>query len=60
MANRRVSTTAKAHLSELVGEVAYQGQHVIIERRGQPMAALVGMNELAVVCGFEMVVSNQG
>ncbi len=48
MANRRVSTAAaKAHLSALVGEVAYQGKHVIIERRGQAMAALVGMDELA-------------
>jgi len=48
MATRRVSTAAaKAHLSALVGEVAYQGQHVIIERRGQPMAAIVGMDDLA-------------
>ncbi len=48
MANQRVSTaTAKAHLSALVGEVAYQGKHVIIERRGQPMAAIVGMDDLA-------------
>ncbi len=48
MATRRVSTAAaKAHLSALVGEVAYQGEHVIIERRGQPMAALVGMDDFA-------------
>jgi prevent-host-death family protein len=48
MATRRVSAAAaKAHLSALVGEVAYRGEHVIIERRGQPMAALVGMDDLA-------------
>lgn len=48
MATQRVSmAAAKAHLSALVGEVAYQGKHVIIERRGQPMAALVGMDDLA-------------
>ena len=48
MANRRVSTAmAKAHFSALVGEVAYRGKHVIIERRGQPMAAIVGMDDLA-------------
>jgi len=48
MVNRHVSTTtAKAHLSTLVGEVAYQGEHVIIERRGQPMAAMIGMRDFA-------------
>ncbi len=44
MVNRHMSTTtAKAHLSALIEEVAYRGEHVIIERRGQPMAAMIGM-----------------
>jgi prevent-host-death family protein len=48
MMGRRVSiTTAKTHLPVLVGEVANKGQHVIIERRGQPIAAIVGMDALA-------------
>lgn len=47
MVSRRVNiTTAKAHLSVLVGEVANRGQHVIIERRGQPIAAIVGKDVL--------------
>ncbi len=37
---------AKAHFSALVAEVAYGGQHVIIERRGKPLAALVSMADL--------------
>lgn len=37
---------AKAHMSELVAEVAYRGTHVIIERRGKPVAALVSVAEL--------------
>ncbi|MDP2936064.1 MAG: type II toxin-antitoxin system Phd/YefM family antitoxin [Dehalococcoidia bacterium] len=40
------SAEAKAHLSELVGQVAYGGDHVIIERRGKPVAALVSVAEL--------------
>ena len=37
---------AKAHLSELMAEVAYGGDHVIIERRGKPLAALVSIADL--------------
>ena len=33
-------------LSALVAEVAYAGQHVIIERRGKPLAALVSLKDL--------------
>lgn len=44
---RRVSTAnAKAHLSALVTEVAFGGQRVIIERRGKPLAALVGLDDM--------------
>ena len=37
---------AKAKLSALVAEVAFGGSHVVIERRGKPLAALVSMNDL--------------
>ena len=44
---RRVSVArAKAELSALMAAVAYQGQHVVIERRGKPMAALVSVGDL--------------
>lgn len=44
---RRVSAAeAKAHLSSLVAEVAYGNKHVIIERRGKPLAALISVAEL--------------
>jgi len=33
--------TAKNHLSELLGRVAYGGETVLITRRGRPMAKLV-------------------
>jgi len=43
----RVSVAkAKAELSALMAAVAYQGRHVIIERRGRPMAALVSVDDL--------------
>ena len=42
----RVSVAkAKAELSALMAAVAYQGRHVIIERRGRPMAALVSVDD---------------
>lgn len=44
---KRVSAAkAKAQLSELMSQVAYGGEHVIIERRGKPLAALVSIAEL--------------
>jgi prevent-host-death family protein len=45
---RTVSATeAKAHLSALMEEVAHGGQPLIIERRGQPLVAMVRVQELA-------------
>jgi prevent-host-death family protein len=35
----------KANLSELVAEVAYTGQSIVITKRGRPMAKLVPVNE---------------
>ncbi len=44
---KKVSTAqAKAKFSALVADVAQGGEHVIIERRGKPLAALVSIEEL--------------
>jgi prevent-host-death family protein len=32
---------AKKHFSELLGRVAYGGEHVLISKRGKPLAMLV-------------------
>jgi antitoxin YefM len=39
-------TEAKAHLSELMARVGYGGERFVIERRGRPLAALVGVGDL--------------
>jgi prevent-host-death family protein len=47
--HKRVSVSAaqaKAQFSSLMAEVAYGGKHVIIERRGKPVAALVSATDL--------------
>ncbi len=36
---------AKSNLAELVGQVAYGGEHFVLERRGHPMAILLGVDE---------------
>jgi prevent-host-death family protein len=47
---RRVSTAvAKATLSELIGAVAFGRERVVIERRGRPVAALVSVEDVAVL-----------
>lgn len=46
MVKRVSAAQAKAQLSALVAEVAYAGQHVVIERRGKPLAALVSVGDL--------------
>ena len=45
MTKRVSAANAKAHLSALVAEVAFGGEQVIIERRGKPLAVLVGLND---------------
>ena len=48
MANERVGThEAKTHLSEYLNRVHYRGERVVIERHGKPVAALVGIEDLA-------------
>lgn len=39
-------TEAKAHLSALMARVGYGGERFLIERRGRPLAALVGVEDL--------------
>lgn len=46
MAKKVSAAEAKAKLSSLVAEVAFGGQHVIIERRGKPLAALINISDL--------------
>ena len=46
MVKRVKSAEAKAKLSALVAEVAFGGQHIVIERRGKPLAAMVSIDEL--------------
>jgi len=46
MTKRVSAAQAKANLSELMSHVAYGGERVIIERRGKPMAVLIGVAEL--------------
>lgn len=44
--NRTVGMTeAKSKLAELVGQAKYGGRTFILERRGQPMAVLIGVDE---------------
>jgi prevent-host-death family protein len=38
-------TQAKSKLAELVGRVAYGGERFVLERRGQPMAVLINVDE---------------
>ena len=49
MAKRVSAAQAKAQLSALAAEVAYGGQHVIIERRGKPLVALVSVEDLELL-----------
>lgn len=46
MTKRISAAQAKAQLSALVAQVAYGGEHYIIERRGKPLAALVSVDDL--------------
>jgi len=49
---KRISAAqAKAQLSALMARAAYGGERFIIERRGKPMAALVGAEDLARIEG---------
>ena len=49
MAKRVSAAQAKAQLSALTAEVAYGGKHIIIERRGKPLVALVSLDDLELL-----------
>jgi prevent-host-death family protein len=56
---KKISTAeAKAKFSALVAEVADGGQHVVIERRGKDMAALVSISDLDYLEQGRMLSSN--
>ena len=46
MAEKVKVTVAKAHLSALMARAGYGGERFLIERRGRPLAALVGVEDL--------------
>ena len=46
MTKRISAAQAKAHLSDLMAQVAYGGEQYVIERRGKPVAALVSVDDL--------------
>lgn len=46
MAEKIRATEAKAHLSALMARAGYGGERFVIERRGKPLAALVGVGDL--------------
>lgn len=37
---------AKSRLSEYLDRAAHRGERIVVERRGQPVAALVGLDDL--------------
>ena len=39
---------AKKHFSELLGQVAYGKKHILITKRGKPMARLIPADEINV------------
>lgn len=46
MAERIGASEAKAHFSELLARVGFAGERFLVERRGKPLAALVGAEDL--------------
>lgn len=46
MAERIGANEAKAHFSELLARAGFSGERFLVERRGKPLAALVGADDL--------------
>ena len=46
MAERILASEARRRLPELMGRAGYGGERFILERRGQPMAAVVSLEDL--------------
>ena len=58
MAKRVSAAEAKAKLSALVAEVAFGRQHIIIERRGKALAAMVSLSDLEYLEGGRAISSH--
>ena len=46
-------TRARAHLAESVNRVNYRGERIVIQRHGRPVAALVSVEDLALIRELE-------
>ena len=46
-------TQARARLSESVNRVSYRGERIVIQRHGRPVAALVSVEDLALIREIE-------
>lgn len=46
MVKRIGASEAKAHFSELLARAGFSGERFLVERRGKPLAALVGAEDL--------------
>lgn len=51
---------AKRHFSEVMTQVAREGKHFIIEKKGKPMVALVNIKELESIEGTVMPEKKKG
>jgi len=45
MAKTVETTEARGNLADLAGRVATRGKRIVVQRRGQPLAVLIGMDE---------------
>lgn len=56
----RVKTSdARGDFAELINQVAYSGQRVVLHRRGKNVAALVSMQDLELLRALEDRLDNQ-
>ena len=46
-------TQARAHLTESVNRVSYRGERIVIQKHGRPVAALVPVEDLALIREIE-------
>ena len=46
---RVAASKARDELSELVNRAAYKGERIVLRRRGRDMAAIVSMEDLALI-----------
>lgn len=60
MTKRILASEARQKLADLMGRVRYSGERFILERRGQPMAALVSIEDLHRLEELEVVSELEG